>query len=54
MPSLTLLCADNLVSAWVPDDVIAMSFKTFFYYSEASIIFSTAGVKKVYFERKKT
>ena len=32
MPSLTLLhlCADNLVSAWAPDDVIAMSFKSFF------------------------
>lgn len=32
MPSLTLLhlCADNLVSAWVPDDVIAVSFKSFF------------------------
>lgn len=30
MPSLTLLCADNLVSACVPDDVIAMSFNTFF------------------------
>lgn len=32
MPSLTLLYlwADNLVSAWVPDDVIAVSFKSFF------------------------
>lgn len=32
MPSLTLLhlCADNLVSAWAPDDVIAVSFKSFF------------------------
>lgn len=32
MPSLPLLhlCADNLVSAWVPDDVIAACFKTFF------------------------
>lgn len=32
MPNLTLLhlCADNLISAWVPDDVIAASFKTFF------------------------
>lgn len=32
MPGLTLLhlCADNLVSARVPDDVMAACFKTFF------------------------
>lgn len=46
MPSLTLLCADNLVSVWVPDDVIAMSFKTFFFITFILALFLAQQVSK--------
>lgn len=46
MPSLTLQCADNLVSACAPDDVIAMSFRIFFFITAMLALFLAQQVSK--------
>lgn len=52
MPSLTLLRTDNLVSAWVPDDVIDMSFNIFFITAKLALFLAQQVSKGLFWKKE--